>query len=112
MKQPINNTYGNSKNNSFLFSTENKALESIGLFVTIVGLIILGVFTTFKVNLLSSVESNFFPNNLIVNYYHLVNPIILCGFGSLIYLLKHEKMRQFILKELKGIFRALKNIII
>jgi hypothetical protein len=101
MKQPLNNTLGISRNNSFLFSTENKALESIGLISAIIALIILGFFTSFKVNSLSPVEINFYPNYLYVNYYHLVNTIIISGFATTIYCLKHAKLRQFIMKELK-----------
>ncbi len=101
MKQPKNNKNFLNKNNSFLFSTENKAVESIGLFIAIVSVVLLAFFTTFKVNSLSSVEINIFPNNIFVNYYHLINPIIVCGFGSIIYFLKHEKMKRSILKELK-----------
>ena len=108
MKQPLLNILGHSKNNSFLFSIENKALESIGLSVAVVILVLLGFFTTFKVNSLSSLEINFYPNYLYVNYYHLVNPLIICGFGAIIYFIKHDKMRQFILKELKTIFHRLK----
>jgi hypothetical protein len=110
MKQPKNNTVGQSKNNSFLFSIENKAMESIGLFVTNVVVVLLGFFTSFKVNSLSAVESNFYPNYLYVNYFHLVNPIIVTGFNSTVYFLKHEKMKHFIMKELKKRFHSAENM--
>ncbi len=100
----MNDMLFKSKNNSFWFSIENKAVESIGLIFAIIFVVLFGFCTTYKVNSLSSVEVNFYPNYLYVNYYHHVNIIILGGIFSITYLLKHEKMKQFILKELKIFF--------
>ena len=103
MKQPTVNTIATNKMTSFLSSIENKALESIVLFVGSTVVVVLCSFTLLKVNSLSSIESNQYPNYLFVNYYHLINPIMFCGFGAMIYFIKHEKLRQFIAKEIQRI---------
>lgn len=111
MKHPLNISIGNSKNNYFLFNIENKAVESFGLLFATVAFIIIGFFTAFKVNSLSSVQSNFYPNYLYINYFHLVNPVIICGSVSIIYYVKHKKMQKFILKKLESIFPTLIDIL-
>ncbi len=101
IKQQKNDMLCKSKNNSFLFSIENKAVESIGLIFAIVFIVLFGFCTTNKVNSLSIVEINFYPSYLYVNFYHLMHVMILDGIFSITYLLKQKKMKQFIFKELK-----------
>ena len=103
MKQPTVNTIATNSNSSFWSSIENKALESIALFVVSTVVVVLWTFTLIKVNSLSAIESNQYPNYLFVNYYHLINPIMFCGFGAIIYVIKHEKLKQFIVKEIHRI---------
>ena len=73
------------------FIIEIEALESFVL-NTLIGFILAEVlFVTNKINLMSAVESNLYPNYLYVNVYQLVNPILIVGIGPFIYFSKHTK---------------------
>ena len=54
-----------------------------------------------KINILSPAELNLYPNNLYVNVFQLINPIVICGVAPLIYVWKHPNMNLIY----KGIFR-------
>ena len=60
--------------------------------------------TTGKVNSLPSVESNLCPNYFYLNVYHLVNPVLLGCLTSVLYLVKHKKLRSFCLSKLQQLW--------
>jgi hypothetical protein len=92
-----------SKKNIFLFSIENQAVESFGLFIVVVIIFLSSVFTVIKVISFSASDIRTFPNNLYIHFYLLVNPVFLGSICIITYFLKHVKMRQFISMELKRI---------
>ena len=63
------------------FVIEIEALECFLLNAIIVLIIAEVAFVTNKINLMSAVETNLYPNYLYVNVYQLVNPIIIVGIG-------------------------------
>ena len=83
------------------FEIEIEALENFLLNALIVSIIAEVTFVINKINQMSPIESNLFPNNIYVNVYQLVNPIIVCGIGSLVYFSKHTKMKNFFHREFK-----------
>ncbi len=77
------------------FIIEIEALENFVL-NALIGFILAEVlFVTNKINLMSAVESNLYPNYLYVNVYQLVNPILIVGIGPFIYFSKHTKMKTY-----------------
>ena len=90
-----------NKNNVFLFSIENQAVDSFGLFLVLSFSFVWSVFTLFKVISFSASEILTFPNNLYVHFYLLVNPVLFGSVGIITYFIKHFKMRHFIQMELR-----------
>jgi hypothetical protein len=81
------------------FIIEIEALEGFILNALVVFILAEVSFVTNKINLMSAVETNLFPNYLYVNVYQLVNPIIIVGIGPLIYFSKHTKMKAYFKKQ-------------
>jgi hypothetical protein len=86
------------------FVIEIEALECFLLNAIIVLIIAEVTFVTNKINLMSAVETNLYPNYLYVNVYQLVNPIIIAGVGPLIYFSKHTKMKVYFKRQWKECF--------
>jgi hypothetical protein len=81
------------------FVIEIEALESFMLNALVVFILAEVSFVTNKINLMSTVETNLFPNYLYIHVYQLVNPIIIVGIGPLIYFSKHTKMKAYFKKQ-------------
>ena len=80
-------------------SIENKGLESLFSNTMLVLLIAEVTFVINKINLSASpIENNFFPNNLYVNVFHLINPLLICGAGPIVYVYQNSGMKMISLR--------------
>jgi hypothetical protein len=88
------------KANGNWFAIETEVLENFVLNALIVFILSEVTFVINKINLMSPIDSNLFPNYLYVNVYQLVNPIVICGMISFVYFLKHTKMKNYFHRQL------------
>jgi hypothetical protein len=87
--------------NFMWFIIEIEALESIMLNALVIFTLVELSFVTNKINLMSPIESTFYPNYLYVNVHQLINPIIMVVVGTLIYFSQHSKMKMYFKRQWK-----------
>jgi hypothetical protein len=85
---------------------ETEALESFMLNMLVVFTLAEISFVTNKINLMSPIESIFYPNYLYVNVHQLVNPIIMVIVGTLLYISNHSKMKMYFKRQWKEGFQC------
>jgi hypothetical protein len=88
------------------YSIETEALESFMLNILVVFTLAEISFVTNKINLMSPIESIFYPNYLYVNVHQLVNPIIMVIVGTLLYISNHSKMKMYFKRQWKEGFHC------
>ncbi len=84
---------------------DNEAVGKWTINFSLIAFLAAMAFTTGKVNSMLPVETNLYPNYFILNIYHLVNPVMLGYLASILYFLKHKKLRIFFLSKLKQMWK-------
>jgi hypothetical protein len=90
-----------NKSNFKWFIIETEALESFILNVLVVFTLAEISFVTNKINLMSPIESTFYPNYVYGNVHQLVNPIIMVIVATLVYFSQHSKMKTYFKRQWK-----------